>query len=217
MGKNNRNKKKEHMVVKYQGNGSKMLEVLCLRGTMTSFRAGKIGINECLLVEEIFSDASKFKKANMDEVYQTFGHTDLTQALDEILKKGTFSLTKLELQTKIKQNTGEILNYLHKHYHDPTKDPVVAHPISRLEHILRDMKVHVDPHIPVQNQLKPIINRLPDFLRVTPIGFDLSPNDHMKKDNQSMKKNNQSMKKNNQSKKGNKKDNLKFKKFNQKY
>lgn len=164
--------KTSQIVVKYK-KGGKSFEILCHGGTVEPFRNGKCQIDQCLIAEEIFSNASKFQKVKSSDLKKTFGTDDKMECIQMILSEGTFSLTKNELNEKIKQKRGEIINHINKYYHDSTKNPPIPHPVSRIEQALEQMKIKIDPHETTQNQLKLILKRLPDFLRVKPVGDPL--------------------------------------------
>lgn len=159
------------VVVKYKGSGGVQLEILTKAGTIESYRQGKTSIDNTLVIEEIFKNASKFQKARTADIKKALGTEDQMEALKLILAKGTFSLTKKELQEKVESRRREIVNYLHKYYHDAAADPVIPHPISRLDGVLDQMKVRIDPYEPVNKQLKPIIKKLSTYLRVKQVGF----------------------------------------------
>ena len=158
----------KQIVVKYKS-GKNSFELICKPGSIEPFRQGKGNLDSVLLSEEIYANASKFNKANSNDLKKAFGSDDPNQCIQHILMNGVFPLTKKELNDKVNQKRLEILNYLHKYYHDPTKETTMPHPMSRFEVVLKDMKVVIDPYAPVSQQLKPIVKKLPEFIPVKPI------------------------------------------------
>lgn len=160
------------ITVKHKKGGTQF-EILCKGGTIVPYRQGKCSMDKCLLAEEIFKNASKFQKVKSSDLKKAFGTDDKNECLKIILSEGTFPLTKDEINKMIQEKKGEIINYINKYYQDPSTDPPTPHPASRIEQVLQQMQVKFDPHEPVQNQLKPILKKLPDHLRVKPVGAPL--------------------------------------------
>jgi rRNA metabolism SBDS family protein len=160
----------KNLVVRYKHAGQ-TLEVLAKPNTMKPYREGKTTVDQVLAAEEIFSNASKFQKAKVSEFKKCCGTDSKEACFKIILDNGEFSLSKKEMNEMIDAKKAEIINYLHKYYHDPTKNPVIPHSISRLEIALNEMNIRIDPHLPLKNQLKPIVKKLPDILPVKPVNL----------------------------------------------
>lgn len=178
----------KQIIVKYKKNGN-LFEVLCKGGTIEPFRNGKCNIEKCLVADEIFKNSSKFDKAKSSDLKKAFGTENKMECIHKILMEGDFPLTKDEINTKTKQKHDEIVNYIVKYYHDASKDPVIPHPQSRIEAVLQEMRIKIDPNDPVQNQLKPIIKKLPDFLRVKPVGAPIVEAEMMRHENKKANEN----------------------------
>jgi len=157
------------LVVKFK-KGNSTFEVLTKVGSMEPYRAGELNIDQVLEVEEIFKNASKFDKIKSSLLKKTFGTDNKRECILTILNEGTYPLSKKELQQKVQTRRGEILNYLHKYYHEPLKDGTSRpHPLTRLDGVLQDMKINIDPHMSVNQQIKSIIKPLPEYLPVKPM------------------------------------------------
>jgi ribosome maturation protein SDO1 len=157
------------LVVKLK-KGNTTFEVLTKVGSMEPYRDGKLSLDRVLEVEEIFKNASKFDKIKSSELKKAFGSDNKKECILKILEEGNYPLSKKELQAKVQARRGEILNYLHKYYHEPLKDGTSrAHPITRLDSVLREMKVNIDPHMSAYQQIRLIVKQLPEFLPIKPI------------------------------------------------
>ena len=168
MGKKGNSSNTNSIVVKYK-DGKTQYEALVKPGSVEPYRNGKLGIDNVLMADVIFSNASKSDRAKDADLQNTFGTTDQMACLKVILDKGNFSLTKKEIQEKMEGKRREILNYLHKYYWDPTKTPPIQHPLTRIENALEVMKFRIDPYESVTQQLKAVIKQLPNHLPVKPM------------------------------------------------
>lgn len=165
--KQKKNSNQKPLVIKYKAPKTSLtFEALVKPGSIEPYRQGKLPKDQILISDQVYRNASKFQKAKASELTKGFQTDNLDQCLKIILDQGSYSLTKKELQEKTANKRSEILNHLHKYYHDPTKDPVIPHPISRLDQALTEMGITIDPHTPTQKQLQLITKKLPDFLRV---------------------------------------------------
>jgi len=159
---------KNNIVVRLKQNNV-TLETLVKPGTMKPYREGKSKIENVLVAEEVFINASKFQRAKSSDMKKCCKTDDKIECLKMILDNGTFPLSKNELQEMVEGKRKEIVNYIHKYYHDPRGEIAIPHPVSRIESTLNEMKVRIDPHEPVRQQLKPIIKKLPEVLPVKPM------------------------------------------------
>lgn len=91
------------------------------------------------------------------------------QALKFILDNGEFQLTTKEMKEMQDRKYGEILNYLHKYYHDPRGEKVTPHPVDRLDTVLKSLGLKIDIYLPLDQQIKPIVKKLQDQLPLKPM------------------------------------------------
>ena len=177
MGKNNgkgKSAKGGNVICKLKSaNGKLTLEIICNPGKITPYREGKIGLGEAVVAEEIFTNASKFQKAKEAEINLVTGGLSGRAALEAILKRGTFPLTRDELNSMCLQKRTEIVNHIHTRYHDPRPNIPLPHPISRIENVLETMKVRIDPNESAEWQLKRILKTLPEYLPIKPLDTEL--------------------------------------------
>lgn len=167
----------KNLVVRYKHSGQ-TLEVLAKVGSMKPYRDGKMKIDQVLVTDEIFSNASKFLKAKNSDIKKVCETEDKAQCLKIILDNGEFPLSKKEMNDMVDARRMEIVNYIHKYYHDPTKNPVIPHPTTRIENTLAEMRIRIDPHQSVRNQIAPIIKKMPEFLPIKPMNVPEMEGDH---------------------------------------
>ena len=98
--------------------GGTTLEVLAKPGTMKPYREGKMKMDQVLVAEEIFSNASKFQKAKSSDLKKGCGTDNKAECLKLILDQGDFPLSKKEMNEMVQNKRNEIVNYIHKYYHD---------------------------------------------------------------------------------------------------
>jgi ribosome maturation protein Sdo1 len=160
------------LVVKLK-KGGQQFEVLTKIGSMEQYRAGKMKMDQVLITDDIFKNASKFDKIKNTELKKAFGSENKIECIQIILNEGTYPLSKKEMIAKVAFKRKEIINYLHKFYFDPAplKDghPARPHPISRFDTVLNEMKINIDPHSSLHSQIRDIVKLLPEFLPVKPI------------------------------------------------
>ena len=85
-------------VVKYQ-----KLEIICNRGAVEAYRAGKTKLDDAVVTQEIYKDAKKADRASDADLMNVFKHKDISKALDEILCKGNFQLSTAERKKKVEE------------------------------------------------------------------------------------------------------------------
>jgi ribosome maturation protein SDO1 len=60
-----------------------------------------------------------------------------------IMEKGEYNLSTAERKEKVEKKRKEIINYIHKYYTDPRSK--TAHPVTRIEGALSEIKYNIDP------------------------------------------------------------------------
>jgi len=152
-------------VVKYK-DGKSSFELMTKPGTALKWREGKmVNLSDVLFSEEIYSDQSKGDRANEADLERAFKTSNVSDIAKVILEKGDLQLSTAERKEKVEQRRKEIVNYIHKYYIDPrTKTP---HPITRIDSALTQMKVNIDPFVPVEKQFhEKIEKKLPEIIAI---------------------------------------------------
>lgn len=116
------------------------------------------------------SSASENKKGKKSGSFSGNSAGELNaQALKYILDNGEFQLNTKEMQEMQDQKRNEIINYLHKYYHDPRGEKVIPHPVDRISTVLTSLGSKIDPYLPLDQQIRPIVKKLQDQLPIRPM------------------------------------------------
>mmetsp|Transcript_20251 Transcript_20251/g.30097 ORF Transcript_20251/g.30097 Transcript_20251/m.30097 type:complete len:276 (-) Transcript_20251:34-861(-) len=156
-------KSKKNQIVRYK-KGKEHFEALTNTGAVGKFRKGLLGWDKVLFADEVFTDVSRGTRPTDDQLESTFGTTDSTTCLKEIIEKGELLLSAAERKEKVENKKNKVLNYLHKYYIDPKSN--LPHPITRLENALVELKVRIDPDQSVEKQVTQIIKNMPAVLPI---------------------------------------------------
>lgn len=139
--------------------GKNIFEVLAKVGKTELFRQGKLGINNVLASDEVFSGHhQKGEKATASDLKAAFGTESLPECAKQILLKGEVEFTAAERKAKADQRRLEIANYIQKYMCDPkTKLP---HPLTRVQNALDTIKFHADPEINFDKQIQDVLKQI---------------------------------------------------------
>jgi len=155
---------RDFQTVRYKS-GKHHFEVLCHPGTVNKYREGKIGWDNTIYTETIFTNQSKGLRANEADLEEVFGTSDELTVAKKIVEDGEVHLTAKERKEKVDKRRAEMVNYIHKYYMDPrTKTP---HPVTRIENALDQLSFTIDPHMSAERQLQDkVLKRLPEVLPI---------------------------------------------------
>lgn len=93
-------------------------EVLCKKNTVLDYRAGKIGVDKCLITDDIFTNAGKGDRAAVAALEAAFGTTDSREIAIQILKEGRYSMTAAERKRLCDERLDEMMNMICGSYID---------------------------------------------------------------------------------------------------
>jgi len=129
------------------------------------YRAGEVGIDEVLLVDDIFTDAKKGLKATDNELQKVFQTTDTEKIAEIILKSG-------EIQSTAEQRSGErdqlkkkLIHLIHQQAIDPTTK--LPHPVTRIEAALAEGKVPIDYNKSAEDQFDEVVKKLRPIIPIS--------------------------------------------------
>lgn len=146
-------------IVKY-----KNLEVICKPEKMVFYRQGKLSIDDVIMSDDIYTNASKFNKASATDLKKYLNIDNIMECRKLILDNGEFPLTTKELREMTQQKRNEIINYIHKTYIDPsTKKPYST---NLIDSTLTNIKMRIDPHIPAINQFEKSKRQIANEIRL---------------------------------------------------
>jgi ribosome maturation protein SDO1 len=143
-------------LVKYTS-GKKRFEVLTKDGSVKKFREGKLGWNNVLFADQVFTDSKKGNVAKDKDLKSVFGTSDLTECLIKIILEGELSVSAKERKEDMKRHKQAVIGHLHRTYVDAGNLP---HPLTRLEAAVNDSKVRIDPGEQVEKQANDIVKAM---------------------------------------------------------
>jgi ribosome maturation protein Sdo1 len=158
----------KNLLVRLKKNGA-TLEVLTHLGSMKLYRDGKKKMEDILVIEEIYSNASKMEKAKSSEIKKVCETDNKSEAIKFILDNGEYALNQKEMVEMIAQKRGEILNYLNKYYQDPRGEKITPHPVERFDNALTKLKIKIEPTVPAEQQVKVMLKKLQEELPLRPM------------------------------------------------
>jgi len=127
-----------------------------------------VDMKDVLAAEEVFTDSKKGMEASPIAMKQVFGIDNPIEVAKEIIKKGEIQLTA-EYKNKLREEKRkQIINIIHQNGVDPRTH--APHPITRIESVLDDAKVHIDEFKTAQQQITEVLKKLKPLL---PIRFEI--------------------------------------------
>lgn len=148
-------------IVRYK-HGKTVFEVMTRPGSVLKYRDGKLGWDNVLVADEVFTNSKKGDRAKASELKAAFGTDQSGECAKIVVERGELQLSAAERKEKVETRKREIIGYLHKHYVDPkTKMP---HPFTRIENAMDQIKYHVDADEPVEKQVDQVLKKMPGIL-----------------------------------------------------
>ena len=159
---------KEKTVTAKLRKGGKEFEILIHPEEAAAFKAGKsTSIQDALVLEEIYEDVKKGKKASEHEMQKIFGTDDPLEVAKIILKEGHVPMTEDMLKKESEQRRKQIIDLIHRNAVDPTTGK--PHPPQRIDTAISDAKAKIDPHKPAEAQIHDVLREISAHL---PIRFE---------------------------------------------
>ena len=138
--------------------GKKRFEVMTKDGSVRKYRDGKLGWNNVLVADQVFTDSRKGNVAKAKDLREVFGTDDLTTCLQKIVQDGELQVSAQERKEDFAKHRRAVLAHIHKTYTDAKGLP---HPMLRLEAVVDEVKgVRLDPHSQVEKQAEDIVKKL---------------------------------------------------------
>lgn len=141
-------------------------EILVKPDAAFAFRSGKsVSLSDVLVIDEIFTDASKGLRASEKKLKEAFGTTDPVEIAKIILRKGTLQITAQQRRQLIEEKRRQIIDFISRNAVDPrTKLP---HPPTRIEQALEQVGFPVDPFKSVEEQANEAIKAIRTVLPIS--------------------------------------------------
>jgi len=127
------------------------------------FKLGKkTDFNNVMVVEDIFKDAKKADRASGEKLKKAFGTEDILEIGKKIVMNGEVPITTDQKRAMIQEKTKKIIAILARETIDPRTN--APHPPQRIEKALEEVKIHVDPFKPAEQQIQEAITALRPIL-----------------------------------------------------
>ncbi|MDT7886576.1 MAG: ribosome assembly factor SBDS [Thermoproteota archaeon] len=147
-----------NVIVRYVSKGEKF-EMIVDSELAWEYRLGKrTSLENILISDTIYKDANKGERATVASLQKVFGTTDVMKIADIIIKKGDLPITAERRNRLIEENRKKIINIITRNCIDTrTNAPL---PPSRVENILKELKVRIDPFASAEEQATEIIKEI---------------------------------------------------------
>jgi ribosome maturation protein SDO1 len=145
-------------IVRYSA-GNDKFEILVKPDPALEYKLGKkMDISNIMISDEIYSDANKGTRCSSEKLMKHFKTTDQIEIAKHILDKGDLNLNTDQRRKMIEEKKRQIVEYINKNFVDPKSH--MPHPISRINAVLDEARVAIDPFKRLDDQLKNIIEPL---------------------------------------------------------
>jgi ribosome maturation protein SDO1 len=147
--------------------GGEKFEILCDPKLSYDYKTGaRKDWTNVLMVEEIFEDANKGERTTAAKLKKAFGAlTDTNDVAKYIFAHGELQITTDQRRKLTEEKHAKIVNLISRNCVDPrTKAP---HPIQRIESALQQVRIHVDPFKPAEEQVAAAIEALREILPIS--------------------------------------------------
>ena len=134
-------------------------EILVKPELALDYKMGKpLGISQILVIEEIYSDASKGTRASEEKLEKAFASTDAVKIAEEIMKHGELQLTTDQRRQLVEDKRKQIVAFVSRNCIDPRTG--TPHPPIRIEQAMNQIKLQIDPFKSADEQAKDVIDEL---------------------------------------------------------
>ena len=151
----------EFQVVRLQKNNVKV-EVLGKPGMVTKFREGKCSLQDAIIDDRFYSNASRGTVLSDFDISQ-LGCSG-RELLELILKTGKYGLTAAEKREMVEKKHAEVVNYIHDNFIDSTSG--LPHPVVRIESALTEIKAQYDPEVETDKLVRSLLPKLQTVIRL---------------------------------------------------
>jgi ribosome maturation protein SDO1 len=147
-----------NVIAKYVSKGEKF-EIIVDSELAWEYRLGKrTSLENVLISDTVYKDANKGERATTASLQKVFGTTDIMKIADIIIKKGDLPITAERRNKLIEENRKKIISIITKNCIDTrTNAPL---PPSRVENILKELKIKIDPFASAEEQATEIIKEI---------------------------------------------------------
>jgi ribosome maturation protein SDO1 len=145
-------------IVRYSA-GNDKFEILVKPNPALEYKLGKkMDISNIMISDEIYSDANKGTRCSSEKLIKHFKTTDQLEIAKQIMDKGDLNMNTEQRRKMIEEKKRQIVEYINKNFVDPKSH--MPHPVSRINAVLDEARVAIDPFKRLDDQLKNIIEPL---------------------------------------------------------
>jgi ribosome maturation protein SDO1 len=145
-------------IVRYSA-GNDKFEILVKPDPALDYKLGKkMDISNIMISDEIYSDANKGTRCSSEKLMKHFKTKDQLEIAKQIMDKGDLNLNTDQRRKMIEEKKRQIVEYINKNFVDPKSH--MPHPVSRINAVLDEARVAIDPFKRLDDQLKNIIESL---------------------------------------------------------
>ena len=145
--------------------GGEKFEIIVKPDIAFDYKMGKqLPISEILLMEEIYSEASKGSRVSNEKLQKCFGTTDVPKIAEEIIKHGELQITTEQRRRLIEEKKKQIITFISRNCKDPRTG--APHPPLRVEQALSQIRVSIDPFKDAEEQSKELIEQLRSIIPI---------------------------------------------------
>ncbi len=143
--------------------GNEKFEILVKPDPALEYKLGKkVDISNIMISDEIYSDANKGTRSSSEKLMKAFKTTDQFEIAKQIMEKGDLNMNTDQRRKMVEEKKRQIVEYINKNFVDPKTH--LPHPISRINAVIDDSRVGIDPFRRLEDQIKYIIEPLRKLL-----------------------------------------------------
>ena len=147
-------------LVRYK-HGKKVYEVVTKPGAVRKYRDGKLGWDNVLATDAIFTNFKKGNFAKGSELQETFGTSDEMKVAKMIVEKGDAQVSASERKQDFEDHRRAVIGFIQRTYVDAKGIP---HPRTRIDVAVDESKVRLDPSQQVEKQADDIVKKMQGVL-----------------------------------------------------
>lgn len=145
------------VVLKYRKKGY-LFSIFIDAEKAAEFRNGKVGLDDVLATDDIFTDAKKGIRAPEDELKEVFGTLDRNKIAEIIVRDGELPVTKKQRNEAQEEKRKMIVNIISRNAVDPKTG--LPHPPQRIEAAMDEAKVSIDEHKSAEEQIGLVLEKI---------------------------------------------------------
>jgi ribosome maturation protein SDO1 len=143
--------------------GNEKFEILVKPDPALEYKLGKkVDISNIMISDEIYSDANKGTRSSSEKLMKAFKTADQFEIAKQIMEKGDLNMNTDQRRKMVEEKKRQIVEYINKNFVDPKTH--LPHPISRINAVIDDSRVGIDPFRRLEDQIKYIIEPLRKLL-----------------------------------------------------